>query len=55
MKSWISAVLFVVVALSIWKANNGDVNQMVDSIWAILNKAADFVTALWNKFMSLSV
>ena len=53
-KSWISTVLLVIVCLSIWKANHGDVSKMVDSVWAILNKGADIVTGLWNKFMSIS-
>jgi hypothetical protein len=54
-KSWVSYVLLAVVVLAIWKMNNGDPAKIVDSIWAILNKGADMVTSLWNKFMSMSV
>ena len=53
-KGWISTVILVMVCLSIYKANNGDVTKMVDAVWAILNKGADIITGLWHKFMSLS-
>lgn len=47
-------VILVICAIAIWKANNGDINAIIQSIWDFLNKGADAVTNLWNSIVSIS-
>ena len=47
-------VILVICAIAIWKANNGDINAITQSIWDFLNKGADAVTNLWNSIVSIS-
>lgn len=43
----------VMAAIAIWRANNGDLSAIVQSIWDFLNKGADAVTNLWNSIVSV--
>lgn len=49
----IGGVFLFIVALAIYKMNNGNVAQIVHSVWALLNKGADFVTSIFKKFLSM--
>jgi hypothetical protein len=48
--------MFVLAAIGIavWRANNGDLTAIADSVWNILSWGADLVTHLWNGFVSLT-
>ena len=50
------ALTFVVlgaVVVAIWRANNGDVSQLANSVVQVLQHGADVVTSLWNGFVGL--
>lgn len=47
-------VVLIMCAVAIWKANNGDINSITQSIWDFLNKGADAVTNLWNSIVTIS-
>jgi hypothetical protein len=50
---WGSAAIVFVVALAIWKANNGDITAIFTSLWNLLNKGADIAIAIWHSFLTV--
>lgn len=53
-KSWISAILLVMVCVAIYRISGGNVNNIVNTIWNIISKGADIITGLWHKAASLT-
>lgn len=49
---WIGFALLAMVALAIWKMNDGNLASIADGIWGLLNRGADVVTTLWENFVS---
>lgn len=49
---WIGFALLAMVALAIWKMNDGNLANIADGIWGLLNRGADVVTTLWENFVS---
>lgn len=49
---WIGLAAVAMVALAIWKANNGDVSKIAEGVWSLLNMGADVVRTLWDSFQS---
>lgn len=47
---WLGFAVLAMVALAIWKTNDGDLGRIADGIWSILNMGADAVSALWENF-----
>lgn len=41
-----------VILLAIWRANNGDVSVLVNTVWGIIDTAADILTEIWNQVMA---
>jgi ABC-type arginine/histidine transport system permease subunit len=48
---WLSIAIAVMVVIAVWKANNGDVSNIVLSIWTLINTGANILLDLWNKFI----
>lgn len=46
-------VLITIVGLAIYRMNNGNVEQMIHSVWALISKGADIVTSIFKKFLSM--
>jgi hypothetical protein len=49
----LSTAGIIVILLAIWRANNGDVTVMVNTVWGIIDTAADILTQIWNQVMSV--
>jgi hypothetical protein len=49
----LSTAGIIVILLAIWRANNGDVTVMVNTIWGIIDTAADLLTQIWNQVMAV--
>lgn len=45
---WLSWVLLAVVLLAIWRINDGQVGNIVQSAWGLLNRGADIAISLWE-------
>lgn len=48
---WIGIALTVMVLIAVWKANNGDISNIVSAIWTFINTGAQVLLDLWNKFI----
>ena len=48
---WVSAALFFMVLLAVWRANDGNLAQVASSVWTVLEKGAEVVTTLWRSFV----
>lgn len=46
--------VLAVIALAIWRANNGDLSQVVDTAWGLLNRGADVAIGLWDNIMGIA-
>jgi len=44
-------LLVVMVVIAIYKANGGDLSNVVSSAWQLINTGAEFLLDLWNKFI----
>ena len=42
-------LILVVVAIAVWKANNGDLGRMVESFITVLDKASDALLQVWHR------
>lgn len=49
----LSTAGIIVILLAIWRANNGDVTVMVNTVWGIIDTAADLLTQIWNQVMAV--
>lgn len=43
----------LVIILAIWRANDGDVTVLVNTVWGIIDTAADLLTQIWNQVMAV--
>ena len=50
---WLSFAFIAVIVLAIWKVNNGNMSNIVDTVWGLLNKGADIVVNLWHNISSI--
>lgn len=46
-------VVLGAIVVAVWRANNGDVSQIANSVVQVLQHGADIVTSLWNSFVSI--
>ena len=44
---WVPFVVLAIILLAVWRSN-GSIEGVVQSIWALLNRGADIVIAIWN-------
>lgn len=42
-----SYFVIAIIAVAIWRGNDGDMGRVADSVMGILNHGADFVTTIW--------
>lgn len=49
---WIGFALLAMVAIAIWKMNDGNLANIADGIFNLLNRGADVVQTLWENFVS---
>ena len=42
----------IMVVIAVWKSNNGDVGNIIDGIWMVLNNGADILVGLWDRFVA---
>jgi len=45
---WVPFVVLAIILLAVWRANGGTIENVVQSIWGLLNRGADIVIAIWN-------
>lgn len=43
----------LVIILAIWRANDGDVTVLVNTVWGIIDTAADLLTQIWNQVVAV--
>ena len=48
---WISIILLAMVVIAVWKANNGDISNIISSIWQLINNGAEIILGLWDRFI----
>lgn len=44
----VSYFVIAVIFVAVWRANNGDMGKIADSVLTVLNHGADFVTTVWK-------
>lgn len=49
----LSTAGIIVILLAIWRANDGDVTVLVNTVWGIIDTAADLLTQIWNQVMAV--
>jgi hypothetical protein len=49
---WIGFALLAMVVIAIWRMNDGNLANIADGIWGLLNRGADVVQTLWENFIS---
>lgn len=49
----LSTAGIIVILLAIWRANDGDVTVLVNTVWGIIDTAADILTQIWNQVMAV--
>jgi hypothetical protein len=45
---YVGYFIIAIIVIAAWRASNGDLSKLADGIWMVLDKGANFVTALWN-------
>lgn len=50
----ISGAVVIVVLLAIWRANGGDLHNVINAIWQVLSTGADILTNIWNEAVNVS-
>lgn len=50
----ISGAVVIVVLLAIWRANGGDLHNVINSIWQLLSTGADILTKIWTEAVNVT-